>query len=136
MKNNEEEIPKTETRPDTIPVSETTNNLPIVISNFVAGEDSNVSSDPLSFSPAPRSIAGYIAPRKINITSTYGIKPPIAFPKVSLAVAISMLVIVIGSKIWPSTFSFFNRSAMIFSLWISNAACIRFFDLLIKSEDL
>ena len=38
--------------------------------NFVAGEESNVSRDPLSFSPAPRSIAGYIAPRKINITST------------------------------------------------------------------
>ena len=70
MKNNEEEIPKTETRPDTMPVSETTSSLPIVISNFVAGEESNVSSDPLSFSPAPRSIAGYIAPRKINITST------------------------------------------------------------------
>ena len=70
MKNNEEEIPKTETRPDTMPVSETTNSLPMVISNFVAGEESNVSSDPLSFSPAPRSIAGYIAPRKINITST------------------------------------------------------------------
>ena len=48
MKNNEEEIPKTETRPDTMPVSEATNSLPIVISNFVAGEESNVSSDPLS----------------------------------------------------------------------------------------
>ena len=70
IKNNEDEIPKTETRPETKPVKDTTNNLPIVISNFVAGEERSVSKDPLSFSPAPRSIAGYIAPRKINMTRT------------------------------------------------------------------
>ena len=62
-------IPTTDIKPDTNPVRDTTINLPTVISNLVAGEDNKVSKDPLSFSPAPKSIAGYIAPRKIKITN-------------------------------------------------------------------
>ena len=45
-------------------------NLPKTMSSLLAGEDKMVSSVPLSFSPAPRSNAGYIAPIKPNKIKT------------------------------------------------------------------
>ena len=54
--------------PEDTPAIDTTTSLPIVISNLVAGDDNRVSSEPLSFSPEPKSIAGYIAPKNINAT--------------------------------------------------------------------
>ena len=91
-------MPTTDIKPETIPASDTTISLPTVISNFVAGDESNVSSEPLSFSPAPKSIAGYIAPRKIKMTSIYGTNPPRALPMVSFFVDMSFVTISSGSK--------------------------------------
>ena len=54
-----------------------TRNLPRAISVRVAGESTRVSSVPRSFSPAPRSMAGYIPPRKAKAMMMYGRIAPI-----------------------------------------------------------
>jgi hypothetical protein len=46
------------------PVRTTTANLPRAICSRLAGDDSRVSKVPRSFSPAARSIAGYMLPVK------------------------------------------------------------------------
>ena len=50
------------------PAKVTTKNLPITICILLAGDVNNVSMVALSFSPAARSMAGYMAPKKQKIT--------------------------------------------------------------------
>ena len=61
------------------PVS-TIRNFPITMSTRATGLQSSVSIVPRSFSPAVKSIAGYIAPLKHRMMMRYGTKPPMRLP--------------------------------------------------------
>jgi sodium transport system permease protein len=58
--------------------------------DVVLGEDNIVSRVPLSFSPAPKSNAGYMAPINPKMIKKYGRNPPTNFPSFSCVEAISL----------------------------------------------
>ena len=62
------------------PTVNSTMNLPVTSSVRAIGASSSVSSVPPSFSPAPRSMAGYIAAIRHTNSRIYGRKPPISAP--------------------------------------------------------
>ena len=89
------------------------NIFPIIISTVDMFVETSVSIVPRSFSPAPRSIAGYIEPVKIYAMNINATKAPTKVPANSSSVVRSSSITFIGSMKSSSKFSSVSLSSLI-----------------------
>ena len=83
---------------DVMPTVNSTRNLASTMALRGTGASSRVSSVPRSFSPAPRSMAGYMAAVRHTISSRYGTMPPTMAPICSRSLAVDCLSSTMGCR--------------------------------------